>query len=136
MEKAHIENALEAIRNSVLFSHTLVGKMKISELELKLQHATETTLKKKEKRQYKYKPNTFFEKNLAERQEAYNHTFSIMRDASCHSKRLEIVKSFVPQNKAWKEADKARWQCVKENFPEVLTSFYFISSYQKQNEGA
>lgn len=135
MERALIKNALEAIKNSVLFSETLVGKMKIAELELKLQHAPETTLKKKEQRQYKDQSHTFLAKNLAERQEAYNHTLSIMRDV-CHSKKLEIVKSFPPQNKAYKEADKERWRCVKENFPEVLNSFYFVKRYQKQKEGS
>lgn len=135
MEKAHIQNALEAIRNSVLFSETLVGKMKIAELELKLQHAPEAAPRKKEPKQYKDQSHSFLAKNLAERQEAYNHTLSIMRDA-CHSKRLEIVKSFVPQSKAGKEADKARWRCVKENFPEVLISLHFVNRYQKQKEGA
>jgi hypothetical protein len=135
MEKAHIQNALEAIRNSVLFSKTLVGKMKIAELELKLQHASKTTLIKKEQRQYKDQPHTFLAKNLAERKEAYNHTLSIMRGAS-HSERIKIVQSLVPKNKAGKEADKARWRCVEENYPEVLISLHFVKRYQKKKEDA
>lgn len=130
--KAELTKAIAAIENSVCFRETIIGQMKLQELKKKLQNLPVETPKKTKSPSYDKQAIYYHNQNVEKRRRAYAETFRLLSNAT-HAQRIKIVRNFKERRLCTTEAELAKWHCVKENFPEVLTSIKFIKLYEKRS---